>query len=180
MIQEILSITYFLVPAGFANMAPVIGKKLLPQLAKPVDCGKSWRGKRIFGANKTWRGFIFGAIVGIGMLWLQQYLYQFSFFQSISLVNYPETSVFLGFWLGVGALMGDSIESFFKRRVNIAPGQPWIPFDQIDDAIGAMVFAIPFYWVGWTLFAYGIVIYFILNILVNWFAYYTGIRKEKW
>jgi hypothetical protein len=32
----------------------------------------------------------------------------------------------------------DSVKSFVKRRVGIAPGAPWIPFDQLDFVIGAL------------------------------------------
>lgn len=180
MIQEILAITYFLAPGGIANMAPVLGKKLFPSLAMPIDGGKLWKGKPLFGKNKTWRGLLLGIIVGVFIFFLQQYLYQFSFFKSISLIDYPKTTILLGFLLGLGALVGDLVKSFFKRRIGISSGKPWIPFDQIDDAVGSIIFAAPIYFVGWAMFIYGIIIYFILNIVVNWIAYFTGIRKEKW
>jgi CDP-2,3-bis-(O-geranylgeranyl)-sn-glycerol synthase len=47
----------------------------------------------------------------------------------------------LGFLLGLGAMAGDAAKSFFKRRLGIAPGHPWIPFDQIDFQIGALLLA---------------------------------------
>ena len=31
----------------------------------PVDFGKSWKGQRILGDGKTWRGFIGGALSGV-------------------------------------------------------------------------------------------------------------------
>ena len=71
MIQEILAITYFLAPGGIANMAPVLGKKLFPSLAMPIDGGKLWKGKPLFGKNKTWRGLLLGIIVGVFIFFLQ-------------------------------------------------------------------------------------------------------------
>ena len=45
------------------------------------------------------------------------------------------------FSLCFGALLGDVIESFFKRRVGKDRGQDWIPFDQLDFLVGALIFS---------------------------------------
>jgi len=37
-----------------------------------------------------------------------------------------------------GALLGDIVESFFKRRKGIERGKDWIPFDQLDFIIGVL------------------------------------------
>ena len=47
-----------------------------------------------------------------------------------------DTSLGLGLRFGIGAMAGDSIKSFFKRRTNIPPDEPWIPFDEVDFALG--------------------------------------------
>src|SRR4051812_27852644 len=52
-------------------------------------------------------------------------------------------SPLLGAWIGLGALSGDLVKSFAKRRRGILPGQAWIPFDQIDWLLGALAFAAP-------------------------------------
>jgi CDP-2,3-bis-(O-geranylgeranyl)-sn-glycerol synthase len=46
------------------------------------------------------------------------------------------------FSLCCGALLGDVIESFFKRRIGKDRGQDWIPFDQLDFLIGALTFSL--------------------------------------
>jgi CDP-diglyceride synthetase len=58
-------IFWFFLPAGIANMSPVLANKIpgINQWKTPLDFGKSWRGKRIFGNNKTWRGLIFGTLI---------------------------------------------------------------------------------------------------------------------
>ena len=48
----ILSCIYFLLPAGFANMAPVLVKKL-NFLDYPIDFSFNIKGKRIFGMWKN-------------------------------------------------------------------------------------------------------------------------------
>src|SRR5438477_12575051 len=36
--------------------APVLRFDLFPALARPIDGGRTVRGRRLLGANKTWRG----------------------------------------------------------------------------------------------------------------------------
>jgi len=40
-----------------------------------------------------------------------------------------------------GALMGDIIASFFKRRIGKDRGQDWIPVDQLDFILGVLFFS---------------------------------------
>ena len=44
------------------------------------------------------------------------------------------------FSICIGALLGDIIESFFKRRIGKSRGENWIPFDQIDFILGVLFF----------------------------------------
>jgi len=37
-----------------------------------------------------------------------------------------------------GALIGDLIKSFAKRRLGIQAGSTWVPFDQVDYIAGAI------------------------------------------
>ena len=43
------------------------------------------------------------------------------------------------FALCFGALLGDIVESFFKRRLGKNRGEDWLVFDQLDFIIGALV-----------------------------------------
>jgi len=63
-------------------------------------------------------------------------------FAEISLVDYSNWLLF-GFLMGFGALLGDMTKSFFKRRLGYAPGKPFIPFDQLDFVVGALLFTYP-------------------------------------
>ena len=59
-----LAVLYFFVPAYVANMSPVVVRNRFPSLAAPIDGGLSWRGRRLLGDHKTWRGLLVGIVVG--------------------------------------------------------------------------------------------------------------------
>ena len=135
--HDLITIFWFLLPAGMANMAPIIFNRL-PLLNVPVDFGRQWRGKPIFGPHKTYRGFFVGVVLAIGFVYLQKWLAPH--IGSYNLVNYQTINLIgLGFLLGFGALTGDLLKSFAKRRVGRRSGQSWVPFDQIDWVVGALV-----------------------------------------
>jgi CDP-2,3-bis-(O-geranylgeranyl)-sn-glycerol synthase len=48
--------------------------------------------------------------------------------------------VTLGALLSSGALVGDALKSFLKRRLRIKPGETFFIFDQIDYILGALAF----------------------------------------
>jgi hypothetical protein len=55
---------------AFAAHAPVLRFELLRPLARPLDAGAKFRGRRVFGDNKTWRGAVvmFGGVVAATLL----------------------------------------------------------------------------------------------------------------
>jgi CDP-2,3-bis-(O-geranylgeranyl)-sn-glycerol synthase len=164
-------------------MAPVFAKKfgVLKFLARPVDGGRTFRGQPIFGDHKTWRGFLVGVAAAIAVTWLQYFLYSIKIFKNLSLLNYSETNLWLlGFLLGFGALFGDLIKSFFKRRMNLAPGAPWIPFDPIDFVVGALVFVNFIFIPPWQAILVIILITPILHILTNRIGFFLKIKNTKW
>lgn len=179
----LLKCFYFMLPAYLANMAPVFAQKLgiLKFLEKPVDGGKKWNGKEIFGSHKTWRGFAVGIITAVLIAWLQFFLYQWPVFQKISFLDYGSTNFLaLGALLGFGALFGDLVKSFFKRRINIAPGAPWIPSDQLDFVAGALIFSALIYFPGWPAVISIIIISPVLHILTNNIGYLLKIKNTRW
>lgn len=178
-----LQCLYFMMPAYIANMAPVFAEKfgVLKFLARPIDGGRTFRGAQIFGEHKTWRGFVVGVASAVVIIWLQNFLYAFSVFQEISLVNYFEINLwFLGFLFGFGALFGDLIKSFFKRRAGVASGAPWIPFDQIDFVLGALIFVNFIFKTSWPLVVVVLLVTPILHILANRIGYFLKIKNTKW
>jgi len=168
-----------MMPAYFANMAPVIVKKWFNFLAVPIDRNRRLFGKGIFGRNKTWRGFIFGIIFSVVIAYLQRVLLNFKFFLKLSFFDYSNWFVF-GFLMGFGAVIGDLIESFFKRRIRIKPGEPFRPFDQLDFVFGALLFVSFVFRLTFEMVLVIVILSFFGHIFINHLAYYLGIRDTKW
>lgn len=140
LVQIILETTWLLLPAAIANTAPVIAAQY--GWAKTLNWPIS---TKLFGAHKTMRGLLMGAVFGSLAGFIQYLLFHIPAIQAISLVPYePWTfALWLGWLLGFGALVGDLVKSFFKRRRNIAPGKSWPIFDQIDAPLGALLVVAP-------------------------------------
>lgn len=139
-LRTLLEIAWLFLPAGLANTAPVIAARLFPTLDAPVDAGVRLGGVRLFGDHKTVRGMVAGTVVGAGVFAAQQALdAHYAAIHALGRFDYAGVSWTFGAALGLGALTGDLVKSFFKRRVGRAPGQSWIPFDQIDWMLGALL-----------------------------------------
>ena len=162
---HLLQLLHLMMPVYVANMAPPFVK--------------FWRGwnvpisERYLGAHKTVLGFvagIFGAVACAGVLAYTGW--------SGSLLRGSN-------WLppalaaGIGAMTGDSVKSFVKRRKGVTPGASWKPWDQWDFVIGGLSLLSPWLqlsiedliWIfGFTYFA---------AIGVNHIAYFLKIRDTK-
>ena len=177
MIDLIIKTFWLLLPAGLANMAPVLFK-WIPILNFPIDFNKKFKNKPIFGTNKTCRGFLFGIIVSILVVLMQSLLYAHT--KNISLIDYSQTNPYLlGFLFGFGALFGDLIESFFKRQMGVGSGKPWFPFDQIDWIIGALLFVNFYITINWKYIILSILLFGLLHPVMNLIGFYLGIKKNK-
>jgi len=170
----ILETLYLMIPAYVANMTPVIVRKL-KFLDSPIDFGAKVGGKAVFGKHKTWRGLFFGVIAGIFFCYLQSLMPVFG----NALVDHTDWLV-IGFLLSFGALIGDCLESFFKRQIGIKEGGRFIPFDQLDYIIGSLVFLSFYLILSFKMILIISLISFVGHIVVNHLAFYTGIRNEKW
>ena len=171
---------YFILPSAFANMAPVFFRKV-PFLDCPVDFGANWKGKPIFGNHKTFRGFFFGILLSILVVYIQSRLSAFQYFRNISLVAYSEYNfVLLGFLLGFGALFGDLIESFVKRRRGINAGKRWVPWDQLDFIVGSIIFVSFVYLPPWQVITFLLIATPLLHIALKHIGYYLHISRAKW
>ncbi|PIZ51701.1 hypothetical protein COY27_02770 [Candidatus Woesearchaeota archaeon CG_4_10_14_0_2_um_filter_33_13] len=166
----ILQSLYFFLPAYIANMAPVLFK-WLPILNRPV-----W--EKGLGTNKTWRGLVAATLVG-GLVFSLQKLFHNTGFVQLSLINYSDFSVLLGFLLGFGAIAGDAVKSYYKRKIGIAPGKPWMPFDQLDFVIGGLAVSFFFYVPPVSIIIVLLLFSPFLHIIVNHFGYWLKINKSR-
>jgi CDP-2,3-bis-(O-geranylgeranyl)-sn-glycerol synthase len=153
----------FIFPAYCANAAPVLFGG-----GKPLDFGGRFPdGKPIFGKNKTFRGFftglLLGSLVGVG--------------EHLLFRQYP---VFYGFFLALGALTGDLIGSFIKRRIGLSPGASLPIVDQTDFVFGAFLFAFAFTSPPWDIFLTTLMLTVPIHFLTNAFAYILGVKDKPW
>jgi len=181
--QFILSSIYFFLPAYFTNLTPPLIKRagLFNFLDKPVDFGKKFLGQPIFGKNKSWRGVIFGILVGFLVALIQGCLYQFLIIKKISILDYHQINLFLfGFLISFGAVFGDLLFSFIKRRLKLEPGARFLPFDQTNYVIGAAIFLTPFFKINILVWITIFVLTFFLHIIVNRIGYLLKLHQAKW
>ncbi len=116
------------------------------RFAWPVDCGATFRGRRVFGANKTVRGFV--VMVPAAAL---------AFVLVASLIGNPAAAglwplsipgyALLGACAGLGFMAGELPNSFIKRQFDVGPGararNPFVAaiqffVDRIDSGIGML------------------------------------------
>lgn len=166
----VLQLTYYFLPAYVANMMPVIGKDWMRGLARPVSA-------RWFGNHKTWRGIVLGVLGAIIIAFVQSRLVPYV--GVLSIAPYRDWWL-LGSLLGLGALLGDLMKSFFKRRLAIKPGASWVPFDQLDFVIGGLALSSFVFFPGWTGVAVLVVVSFFLHIIVNHIGFALRMRATSW
>lgn len=165
----ILESLYFFLPAYFANMSPVLFRWL--PFDKPIS-------KKLFGKNKTWRGLVIAVIIGTLVFYLQKTAYQLGFTQ-LALIDYSDFSLMLGFLLGLGAISGDLVKSYYKRKSGIKPGKLWPFWDQIDFVFGALLFSFFVYVPAAEVAVVLILASPLLHIATNYIGYFLGIRDVK-
>lgn len=181
MLESIFFAFWFFLPAGLANMVPVFAARLpwLKNLEFPMDFFCEFRGKRVFGSHKTFRGLVSGIVVSVLVVWLQKVLYME--YESLRPWVFDYSTIqplLLGGLLGFGALGGDAIKSFFKRQVGIASGKSWLVFDQVDYIVGGLFAASIYAPLPMDQYLYILVLYVGLHFLVNLIGYGLGFKDS--
>jgi CDP-2,3-bis-(O-geranylgeranyl)-sn-glycerol synthase len=156
----------------------------------PIDLGRTWRGKRILGDGKTWRGFFGGTLSGIllGLLQISAGVLA----GSPDLLGFgalPEAAGVVAA-LALGSLLGDMAGAFVKRRLGLERGAKAVGLDQYDFVAGAMLLTLALFpaWFmaryveGHGLLALAALLLFVpfLHRLVNIIGYRRGLKKEPW
>ena len=167
----ILSALYFFLPAYIANMAPIFAKRW-NFISTPVS-------SKYFGEHKTWRGILVATLAGGVTFLLQQLLYT-SGFNILSIIDYSDFPFWFGFLLGFGAIVGDLIKSYYKRKEGITPGTRWVPYDQIDFAIGGIIASCLYYVPPIGAILTIIIISPFLHIGASYLGFKLHLRKERW
>jgi CDP-2,3-bis-(O-geranylgeranyl)-sn-glycerol synthase len=149
---------YFFLAAYLANAAPVIFGG-----GAPLDGGRLFLDHRpIFGDHKTVRGTVSGLVVG-------------------SVTGLVQGDPLRGVLLSCGALGGDLLASFLKRRLNLKPGAPFPVVDQLSFVLGAvalvsLVSPVPSGEMVVTIVVATLPIHF----LSNFFAFLLKLKDKPW
>jgi CDP-2,3-bis-(O-geranylgeranyl)-sn-glycerol synthase len=177
--DDLVAVLWFFVPAYLANMSPVLVKGRFERLAVPIDGGRTWRGRRLFGDHKTWRGIVSGVVTGVIAAGLQALVHAAGWLADLALVDYAALWLPVGFLQGLGTGAGDAVKSFAKRRIDIAPGQSWIGFDQLDFMVGAYVFVSLIYQPPLTAWLLALPVVLVGSVAVTAAGWALGL-KESW
>ncbi|MBW6451129.1 MAG: CDP-2,3-bis-(O-geranylgeranyl)-sn-glycerol synthase [DPANN group archaeon] len=173
LILLIIQAMWFILPAYIANPTPVLLKG-----THPIDLGKKFRdGNPILGKGKTWEGLLGGTITG-GLIGLIQGQLWHTY--SLEIYGLTEMTMGLGIVLGFGALFGDLLGSFIKRRYNVKRGEQFPILDQLDFIIGAyfitsFVIDIKFDWI-----LIWVIVTPAIHKTANYIAYKLKLKDVPW
>lgn len=162
-------------------------------LKKPIDGGATFRGRRIFGENKTWRGFVAVAVGAMPVAAFQSYwLHSYPSVRSWEYFDYGGIQpLVFGFLMGWCSMFAELPNSFVKRQLDINPGEAgsgsgqWIflAVDQVDLLVGVWVlllFYFPPEWQAiWPPLVTSFVFIFVIHQLITVIGYFLGMR-ETW
>ncbi len=183
-LTEVLRVLWLAVPVLVAALFHVVVIKLdwFQFVKEPIDGGRTFREKRWFGDNKTWRGLLLYTIVStLGVI--PQGLWRIPSIEYEGL-DYSTWQGLLpiGFLLGLGFALGELPNSFIKRRRDIKPGERGNPafviLDQVDSLIGCMVLLCVIWVAPWQTWLVVIVLGIVLHILVNGIFVLVGLKKS--
>lgn len=174
-----IELLYLFLPGYVANTVPPLLAKLpfLRRWGAPLDCGATWRGKRLLGDNKTWRGAFGGIVLGGLVFLLQQALVPTVPLGRDTLLALPWT---WGLLFAFGAIVvGDAGKSVIKRRLGIKPGRPFVPWDQVDYTVGAFLVTFWIWWPGWFGFCFLLVVNALLTAVTHVIGHALRINKDR-
>ncbi len=159
---------------------------LWASLKRPIDGGATFRGRRLFGDNKTWRGVAIAMVGSIATVAAQKYLIG-ELAGTLAVVDYGRANpLALGAAMGGGAVLGELPNSFVKRRLDVAPGagargvlRPiFYLWDQVD--LLTTTWPLLLFWVrpSWPLVLASFVMTPLIHQLLSLAGYLIGARRQ--
>ncbi len=158
----------------------------------PMDLGRSWPrdGRRIFGPSKSWSGFLFGSFIAFWVAMFEAWLILLAP-PSLEVVPFYGANLLaavpVAVLLSVGAMGGDALGSFVKRRLNHGSGArvpllDQLPMVAVPILLGVALFPTIFLSTFFTLEALIWLLIFTLGLhtLFNWIGFWAGLKKVPW
>jgi len=174
---------WIVLPAYAANgLVPLIKYK---KNLHPVDFNKQFLGKPLFGKGKSWEGLFLGVMVAVIIALIQQMAFPFlPWFLSEEIhgvvLNIVPMSALLGLFLGLGAMFGDLLGSFIKRRLGMRRGRAFPILDQDDFVVGAFVFASFLVAIELSWVALYVTITPIFHFIASFIGHKLGVKREPY
>lgn len=150
---------------------------------RPIDGGRTLDdGNRVLGDGKTWRGTAVGTAAGVALALLLNRLHPFV----SGVVVADPFPVAAAVSLSFGAMLGDSLASFVKRRTGRQRGAVFPGVDQLDFVVVSLL-STAVVATGWFLDTFTlpvvvavVVLTPLLHVGTNALAYAVGLKDEPW
>lgn len=178
-IHTVIAALWLMLPAYVTNSsAAFFGGKT------PIDRGIYWGKSRLLGDGKTYEGLLKGIACGV-FVGIVQHMFAGESANLPSFGSYPFFVLTL-FCLTAGAMLGDLLGSFIKRRVGLKRGAAFPLVDQLDFVAGAwlLLFLFAREWFieafSWEIILVVIVITPLLHLLTNYLGFKMGKKQVPW
>ncbi|MFP8958423.1 CDP-2,3-bis-(O-geranylgeranyl)-sn-glycerol synthase [Natrialbaceae archaeon A-CW3] len=179
-VLETIAVAFWvMLPAYVPNNAAVLAGG-----GRPIDGGRELNGRRLLGDGKTWRGTAAGILAG---LLLAGALTMIAGDASVSLgFDVPTFTPLAAIGLAAGAMLGDILASFLKRRTGRDRGAMFPGVDQLDFVVVSLpltaLLATDWFltWFTWDVILVIVVLTPILHVGTNIIAYKLGLKNEPW
>jgi len=181
----VLDVVWVVLPVlgAFFVHAPVMRWDVLPALKVPLDGGATFRGRRLFGDNKTWRGALAmgGGVCGLTLLLSCSSAYWSRLPAEIRTAG----PLVFGLLLGAGTVVGELPNSFLKRQLGIAPGTQRRSvggvllslYDQADFVPGIWLLLLPIWVMSMAQVAVAFAVVSAVHLVLNVVGWAIGARS---
>ncbi|HTP53936.1 MAG TPA: CDP-archaeol synthase [Thermoplasmata archaeon] len=183
-----LAVLWVLLPTYVANALATLPRGWGPAL----DLGRIWKkdGRRLLGPSKSWSGFLVGSLLAMPVGLLEAWLILHAP-PNLALVPRIAASVTAAVpvvaLLTFGAMTGDALGSFVKRRLGRESGSrtfllDQLPFVLVPVAVGLVVYPGLFagVFLRWEAVIWLLVYTLGLHAAFNWVGYWAGLKKVPW
>ena len=196
-VAQVLWLSAAVAVTGILHMI-VVKLDLAPRLKRPLDGGRMFRGRPVFGPNKTWRGLMF-MVVAAGLVGALQgaafggwaarsgvACMEFRLVGGDGPSGYAAGYGVVNLVFGLGYALGELPNSFVKRRLGVTPGKTargrmgavMFVVDQADSVVAPLVLGALLFPYGWWIVLTGSLWLTLLHLAINATLYGLRVRKN--